>query len=206
MGWVTRHGRRSISLTCLPARPSNLTLSAHLLLPPPAPPSLHPCLLAVRAAILRGIRGDIARKEVVNKSTAQGEFRLTQKELGVRSRGGGGGGREGWGTQKHAFVSCQHERPTAEGTAGEDAPLPARLLYFHTRTCHALQCSGAALHHPPQPAVPRRALCQDVSAWGCLLGSAVHQQFLAAVTAGIPTMASCCVCPAPDSRAGLKQS
>ncbi|PSC73963.1 OPI10-like protein isoform B [Micractinium conductrix] len=36
----------------------------------------------VRAAILRGIRGDIARKEVVNKSTAQGEFRLTQKELG----------------------------------------------------------------------------------------------------------------------------
>ncbi|PSC73995.1 hypothetical protein C2E20_2765 [Micractinium conductrix] len=37
----------------------------------------------VRAAILRGIRGDIARKEVVNKSTAQGEFRLTQKELGA---------------------------------------------------------------------------------------------------------------------------
>ncbi|PSC74321.1 hypothetical protein C2E20_2762 [Micractinium conductrix] len=36
-----------------------------------------------RAAILRGIRGDIARKEVVNKSTAQGEFRLTQKELGA---------------------------------------------------------------------------------------------------------------------------
>ncbi|PSC75463.1 splicing factor 3B subunit 3-like [Micractinium conductrix] len=36
-------------------------------------------------AILRGIRGDIARKEVLNKSTAQGEFRLTQKELGVRS-------------------------------------------------------------------------------------------------------------------------
>ena len=45
-------------------------------------------------AILRGIRGDIARKEVLNKSTAQGEFRLTQKELGVRSVGGGEGARE----------------------------------------------------------------------------------------------------------------
>ena len=89
MGNETQGGAVSASRACLL---DHLTIRCLLIsccpLPHPSPPSLP---AAERAAILRGIRGDIARKEVVNKSTAQGEFRLTQKELGVRSGGGGGG-------------------------------------------------------------------------------------------------------------------